>query len=148
MSALDGRDSRRRPQAGPSHAQSQQSTTRRPISQTPGFSSPHLRKIFLTLQFQNTSMLQIGAGTAANLQTLIATEGSGPGRKRSAGHSSALSNNDKARNEGRKPRMHGGRGPGGMGFTAAFPGPGCTLCFGTLSLTKSQCSHHINIRRH
>ena len=148
MSALDGRDSRRRPQAGPSHVQSQQSTTRRPISQTPGFSSPHSRKIFLTLPFQNTSMLQIGAGTAANLQTPIATEGSGPGRKRSAGHSSALGNNDKARNEGRKPGMHGGGGPGGMGFTAAFPGPGCTLCFGMLSLTKSQCSHHINIRRH
>lgn len=39
-------------------------------------------------------------------------------------------------------------GGGGMGVTAAFPGPSCILCFGTLFLTKSQCSYHINTRTH
>lgn len=61
-------------------------------------------------------MFQMGAGMVANLQTLIATEGSRPGRKRSAGHSSVLSNNDKSRNEGRKPRMHGQGGAAGGVF--------------------------------
>lgn len=90
-------------------------------------------------------MVQNEAGTRANLRTLVATEGRGRGRKRSVGHNSVLSS--KSGLEGRKPSLHGGV-EGRMGVIAVFPGPGCTLCFGTLFLTKSQCSHHINTRRH
>lgn len=99
------------------------------------------------LQFWNNPTFQPGAGTGANLWTLVATEDRGQARKRSVGHSSVLSSSDKSGNEGRKPRMPCGVW-GRIDIIAAFPGPGRTLCLGIFFLRKSQSSHHINTRQH
>lgn len=107
-----------------------------------------LKKGFSEAAPSNSEIIpvRIMAGTGATLHTLVVTEGHGQGRKRPAVCSSVLSSKDKSGNEGRKPRMH--REGGRMGVIVAFPGPGCTFGFGTLFLTKSQCSHHKHTHRH
>lgn len=78
--------------------------------------------------------LQIRAGTGANLQPWQPQKDMGK-EGDDQFHSPVLSSKDKSGNEGRKPRMH--QEQGRMGVIAAFPGPGCTLCFGTLFLKKA-----------
>lgn len=90
--------------------------------------------------------VQIMAGTGATFHTLVVTEGHGQGRKCQlcAAQFSAVRTSLEMREGNPECTGRGGR----MGVIVAFPGPGCTFGFGTLFLTKSQCSHHKHTRRH
>lgn len=121
----------------------------------PDLSSPgHWRKISLTppppvLKQFHVSEWGWDGGSPANSESYRRKQAR---KEKMSGTQFSLSSKDKCRNTGREPRRQAGAGAGGGGGRGGgefpFPGPGSALCLGTLFLSESRCSHHINTCPH